>query len=86
MGSINTNDILNNSLLSGKELTTNVITAEEDQITLEDNVSYIRNDVGAILDILDTYMEVISDGITGLAVSLAPVATGVSYAVPGTLI
>ncbi len=86
LSSTGTGDILSGSTTSLNEVTSTVTSVEGDKVTLEENVSYIREDVASILEILDTYMEVMSDGITGLATAMAPVTTGIAYAVNGTII
>lgn len=71
IGNSSTGDLISGSMSSLNELTSNVVTvsSEEDSVTLEDNVSTMSSDLSAILEILDTYMQGISDNLDAIALS-----------------
>lgn len=77
-----TSDLLNSSMNSLNELTSNVVTvSNEDTITWEDNVATITSDVSSILEILNTYMQSISDNLD--IISNATTFNTVNYSTAG---
>ena len=77
-----TRDLMSNSINSLNELTSNVVTvsSEEDQITWEDNVATMTTDLAAIYELLNTYMQGMSDNLNAIAISSGFSAGGIAGA------